>query len=255
MSVSLPWFRMYTDFLNDPKMIALSFEDQRHFIGILALKSDGALDTDCDPDLLNRIVAQRLWIDHAIIKEVKKRLVRAGLISDDWQPLAWNKRQFKSDSSKDRVAKFRAKKQQEAAERYGNGEVTLQKRPSNAIDTDTDTDKEVNTLSGKPDGAPKNPSPETLAAKEIIGYLNNRTGARYRNVEANLRLVKARLAEGATPDEIKAVIDMKAKEWSGTDSAKYLRPETLFNATKYNQYAGQIGGMRQAQQRERRLVL
>lgn len=113
----------------------------------------------------------------------------------------------------------------------------------------------INTLSGKPDGSPKNPSPETLAAQEIIGYLNNRTGARYRNVEANLRLVKARIAEGATPDEIKAVIDMKAKEWSGTDSAKYLRPETLFNATKYNQYAGQIGGMRQAQQRERRLVL
>lgn len=93
----LPWFRMYVDFLNDPKMIALAFEDQRHFIGLLALKSDGALDVDIDEALLDRIVAQRLWIDHAVIREVKKRLVAGGLIDKHWQPLAWNKRQMHSD--------------------------------------------------------------------------------------------------------------------------------------------------------------
>ena len=66
MSKKFPWFRMYTDFLNDPKMIGLAFEDQRHFIGVLALKSDGAIDDVADGDLLDRIVAQRLWIDHAV---------------------------------------------------------------------------------------------------------------------------------------------------------------------------------------------
>ena len=70
-----------------------------------------------------------------------------------------------------------------------------------------------------------------------------------------MKFVRARLAEGATVDEIKAVIDMKAREWSGTDSAKYLRPETLFNATKYNQYVGQVGGMRQAEHKQRGVVL
>lgn len=93
----LPWFRMYTDFLSDPKMIALAFEDQRHFIGVLALKSEGILDQDCDVKLLDRIVAQRLWIDYAIISDVKKRLVGAGLIDESWQPVAWIKRQRPSD--------------------------------------------------------------------------------------------------------------------------------------------------------------
>lgn len=46
----MPWFRMYADFLNDPKMISLAFEDQRHFIGVLALKCDGALDDVADGD-------------------------------------------------------------------------------------------------------------------------------------------------------------------------------------------------------------
>ena len=40
----LPWFRMYTDFLNDPKMIGLSFNDQRHYIFLLCLQSTGTLD-------------------------------------------------------------------------------------------------------------------------------------------------------------------------------------------------------------------
>ncbi|MFG5779892.1 hypothetical protein ACFIQF_22760 [Comamonas sp. J-3] len=131
------------DFLNDPKLIALAFEDQRHFIGVLALKSDGALDGGTDPDLLDRIVAQRLWIDHAIIRDVKKRLVAAGLIDTSWQPVAWERRQFKSDSSKDRVARFRAKKKGSSG--VGNGDETLQQRPSNAVDTDADTDTEVDT--------------------------------------------------------------------------------------------------------------
>ncbi len=92
---ALPWFRMYTDFLDDPKMIALAFEDQRHFIGVLALKSAGVLEVECQPKILDRIVSQRLWIDYAIIEDVKKRLIDGRLIDMWWQPLAWDKRQMR----------------------------------------------------------------------------------------------------------------------------------------------------------------
>lgn len=164
---SLPWFRMYTDFLMDPKMIALAFEDQRHFIGILALKSDGALDQDCCPDLMDRIVAQRLWIDHAIIRDVKKRLVAAELIDSDWQPLAWNKRQMRSDAdptnaerqrrhrerqkaakeAKEKAALEAKKKAQAEAEQAGkdaeNDSNALRNAPVTELDTDTDVDTDV----------------------------------------------------------------------------------------------------------------
>lgn len=146
---SLPWFRMYTDFLNDPKMIALAFEDQRHFIGILALKGDGALDQDCCPDLMDRIVAQRLWIDHAVIREVKKRLIAAGLIESNWQPVAWDKRQMRSDADPtgaERQRRYRERqKQQQAQEKDSNASrnaaVTL---PDTEEDTDTEEEKNNN---------------------------------------------------------------------------------------------------------------
>lgn len=153
-SRSMPWFRMYTDFLNDPKMIALAFEDQRHFIGVLALKCDGALDQDCCPDLLDRIVAQRLWIDHAAIREVKKRLIAAGLIDCNWQPVAWNKRQMRSDSDPtgaERQRRYRERqKQQKSQEKVSNASrnaaVTL---PDTDTDTDTEEDKDKEKQSKK----------------------------------------------------------------------------------------------------------
>lgn len=106
------WLRLYHDFLKDEKIIALAFEDQRHFIGILILKSEGTLDKNVDENLLDRIVAQNLWIDHAIIRDVKKRLVDTGLINCSWQPLGWDNRQYPSD--KDAT---NAKRQKEYRER------------------------------------------------------------------------------------------------------------------------------------------
>lgn len=104
----------------------------------------------------------------------------------------------------------------------------------------TTLQKKENLLSGKPD-----PSPEKLRldeqSKAAIDYLNKTCDTAYRHVESNLKLARARLKEGASLNEIKRVIDAKAKEWKGTNQARYLRPETLFNATKFAQYVGLLG--------------
>lgn len=107
------WLRLYHDLLKDEKIISLAFEDQRHYIGVLILKSEGTLDKAIDENLLDRIVAQTLWIDHAIIRDVKKRLVDVGLISEKWQPIAWDKRQVQSDgniSNAERQKRYRDRK-------------------------------------------------------------------------------------------------------------------------------------------------
>ena len=39
---------------------------------------------------------------------------------------------------------------------------------------------------------------------------------------------------------MKKVVDIKCNQWLGTDAAKYLRPETLFNATKFESYINEI---------------
>lgn len=136
------WFRMYTDFLDDPKIISLAFEDQRHFVGVLACKSAGLIDSDCDHKMRDRIVSQRLWIDFAVILDVKKRLMDAGLIDLFWQPVAWNKRQFVSDhdiSGAERQRRYRENKRNALRNVTGNGAVTL---PDTETETETETDTE-----------------------------------------------------------------------------------------------------------------
>ena len=51
----------------------------------------------------------------------------------------------------------------------------------------------------------------------------------------------ARLRSGATVLQCRQVIAKKAREWQGrADMAVYLRPATLFNATKFEQYVGEL---------------
>jgi uncharacterized phage protein (TIGR02220 family) len=85
------------------------------------------------------------------------------------------------------------------------------------------------------------PCPENPDAESILQYLNDRAKRSYRPVRANLTLIAARLKEGATADECRAVIDAKVAQWDGDSKMqRYLRPETLFNATKFAQYVGEL---------------
>lgn len=73
-------------------------------------------------------------------------------------------------------------------------------------------------------------SKEPDPTEEIVDHLNQRAGTHYKSTTANTRkLIKARLKEGFTVDEIKLVIDKKCAEWLNNPSMReYLRPETLF---------------------------
>ena len=81
--------------------------------------------------------------------------------------------------------------------------------------------------------------PDHVPYKEIVDYLNEKTGSKYRSSGSKTKsLIKARTNEGFSLDDFKTVIEKKAKEWSGTDMEKYLRPETLFS-TKFEGYLNQ----------------
>jgi uncharacterized phage protein (TIGR02220 family) len=97
-------------------------------------------------------------------------------------------------------------------------------------------------LSGNPDDSEDDESEgeevqESDSVKEILAHLNARTGSNFRMVESNARLIRARLAEDVTIEQVKAVIDAKVKQWAkDKKQAIYLRPKTLFNATNFEQY-------------------
>ena len=76
--------------------------------------------------------------------------------------------------------------------------------------------------------------------KKIIEHLNQKTGKRFRMGPEHRKLIGTRL-KTATVAECIAVIDLKAKHWLYDPMMRdYLRPATLFNATKFAQYLGEI---------------
>lgn len=79
----------------------------------------------------------------------------------------------------------------------------------------------------------------SLPFKEIVDYLNEKTGRSFRNVESNKKYIRARWNENYTVDDFKKVIDNKCTEWIGTEYERYLQPSTLFG-TKFDQYLNQI---------------
>lgn len=96
------------------------------------------------------------------------------------------------------------------------------------------------TLSGLPDDN----AVLKAQAIEVLDYLNHNTKRSYRPVDANIKLIMARLKSGATPKQCREVIFNKCGEWADDEKmAEYLRPATLFNATKFEQYIGELNAM------------
>lgn len=91
-------------------------------------------------------------------------------------------------------------------------------------------------LPDKPDKEVKHSSLDSAKIKEIIDYLNTLLGTRYSaSSKKSITHIKARLNEGYTVEDFKAVINQKYKDWFNTQYAEYLRPETLFG-TKFESY-------------------
>lgn len=95
-------------------------------------------------------------------------------------------------------------------------------------------------LSGIPDSSPPENQQKTQA-KEVLDYLNAKTGKVFRHKPVNLGSIEARLDDGITEEQLKAIVDAKCQDWlDNPEMAQYLRPSTLFNRTKCEQYLGQL---------------
>ena len=79
--------------------------------------------------------------------------------------------------------------------------------------------------------------------KEVIDYLNKKTGKRFKpNADGNKRVIDPRLKDCYTVDDLKHIIDVKYAQWHGKTFSNgqlgdnYLRPETLFRVSKIEGY-------------------
>ena len=77
------------------------------------------------------------------------------------------------------------------------------------------------------------------SARELLKFLNNIAARNYRPTERNLKFITCRL-DDYTEQELKQMVARKAREWKSDPAmSKFLRPMTLFNASKCDQYVGE----------------
>ena len=91
-------------------------------------------------------------------------------------------------------------------------------------ETTTETTTDLKPLSCKQDDVAKD-----NVERSLIDYLNQLSGRNYRPAPSNIKLLRARLAEGYTAQEIADVIARKCAEWiDDPKMAQFLRPATVF---------------------------
>lgn len=230
----MDWLRLYAEFSTDPKVQMMSEAMQRRLIMLFCLQCSNGIETFHETERETSI-AFALRISDDELSQTKALFLRKGFINSDWTLCNWSKRQYVSDSSTARVRKHREKIKQ-----TNETDETLQQRSSNATEQNRTEQNKETTLSSKPDDETRKPQPaNTVEAREAIAYLNEKTGSAYRDVKTNLKIIRDRLAEGYTIDDVKAVIDTKCAEWGNDpEMEKYLRPMTLFRPSNFSNYAG-----------------
>ncbi len=81
------------------------------------------------------------------------------------------------------------------------------------------------------------PIKSEIPYQEIFQYFNSVSGSKYRgNNKAYRQSILARWREGHTLEDFKRVIDNMYNAWHGTEFEKYLTPDTLFRASKFEKY-------------------
>ena len=99
------WFRLYAEFVTDPKVQMLSEQDQRRYIMVLCLRCSNG-----DVTLQDGEVAFQLRISNEEWLKSKSTFMEKNLTDDNNRPVAWDVRQYVSDSSNERVKRLRQRR-------------------------------------------------------------------------------------------------------------------------------------------------
>jgi uncharacterized phage protein (TIGR02220 family) len=117
---------------------------------------------------------------------------------------------------------------------------TVMTEESLCENTDFDLSKSTNrngqTNEPIPDRKPDT-NPDIESADALIDYLNAKAGKRFRHTKTNRDRILPRLHDGFTQEDCQKVIDTMVSHWKGDETMDgYLRPETLFRASKFESY-------------------
>lgn len=254
------WLKLKDDFFQSRKMKKLrrvaggdTYTIIYLKLQLLSINNDGVIEFEgTDEDIFHQLA---LEIDEEIddIKMTVAFCTTNDLIELQEQDL------FLSDvphligsegASARRVRKHRLKQEKENRKAlqsngqslHSNSRVT---KCNTEIDIDKDIDIENRDIYSR---AEHDRVADKIPYKEIVSYLNNKTGKNYKPTSKKTQsLIKSRYNEGFTLSDFKRVIDNKVNDWiDNSEMNKYLRPETLFS----NKFEGYLNETSQSKPKQ-----
>ena len=201
------WFRLYDEMLDDPKAQRLPPQDFKVWINLLCLASRNDGKLPCVSDIA---FALRITENDAVT--MVERLCIAGLIDKRnggpdgfrYAPHGWDKRQYKSDNSADRVKKHREKRNDEC-----NVSCNVTETPPET-DTEADTETEISMSETSVSDA----DDDKFDAKDVVDFWNETAATlgkpRVRDLTPERRqLLKARMSQYSIDDFVTVFNNIK----------------------------------------------
>ena len=124
------WFRLYSEFSHDPKVQMLSEVNQRRLVMLFCIRCNGNVTLQDEQVAFQLRISMDEWLAS------KATFIDKNFINNDNEVLNWDKRQFVSDSSAERVAKHRERMKQ-----YSN--VTVTPPEQNRTDTEQNITEQI----------------------------------------------------------------------------------------------------------------
>jgi 5-methylcytosine-specific restriction endonuclease McrA len=109
------WFRLYSEFADDPKVQMMPEHMQRRLIMLFCSRCK-------DETLSNEELAFAWRVSEDAVLETKALFIARGFVDEHWNLLNWDKRQYVSDNSNDRVKRYRDRRAASGMKR-GSGHI------------------------------------------------------------------------------------------------------------------------------------
>lgn len=96
-------------------------------------------------------------------------------------------------------------------------------------------------------------SKDNFDYKRFIEWFNELANKNFRDTETNRKMIRSRLNEGYTKEDVAKVVRLKVKQWKDNQKMnKYLRFTTLFAATNFSNYLQEAEDTLDPQERKER---
>lgn len=157
--MSNPWFRLYHEFADDPKVQMMPEHMQRRLIMLFCEQCSDVLATFSE-----REIAFHWRVSDAEVAETKALFIAKGFIDDHWKIVNWDHRQFISDSSTERTRRYRERRRT-SPNSHGDANVTK----CDAIEQNRTDSEQNRTEQNRRAHVERSEEPDSEDRKDLVG--------------------------------------------------------------------------------------